>query len=337
MTAPASANELKQVGTIAIPGAPVDQFAVLTIDQASGRGYLADKDNRGVVVFDTKTDKFVSRISGFVGLTKRGTTSGPNGLVVAGGELWVSDGDSTIKVVEIATSKIVATFPTGGTRRANGMAFDPRNKIVLVVNSNDDPPFINLISTPDRKVVAKIPVPQSAENLERSAWHAPSGMFYTAIPVLRSDPTKGILAQVDSKSGKLVKLHELDGCHPHSLQIVSDTTIFLGCSSAHGPNKKPGGDMAVFDIASGKVIGREANAGGNGGSALDPKRGRYYHSSTSAVLHVLDIKTAKLVQQIKTSRGARSSAVSLASGRVYVATSAKQGPCGGCIVVYGAE
>jgi DNA-binding beta-propeller fold protein YncE len=337
MAGPASANELKQLVTIAIPGEPVDQFAVLTIDQATGRGYLADKDNKGVVVFDTKTDKYVSRITGFVGLTKRGTTSGPNGLVVAGNELWVSDGDSTIKVVDIASSMVTATFATGGTRRANGMAFDPQNKIVLAVNSNDDPPVINLISASDRKVVAKIPVPESAENLERSAWHAPSGMFYLAIPVLRSDPTKGILAQVESKSGKLVKLHELDGCHPHSLQIVSDTTIFLGCSSAHGPNKKPGGDLAVFDIASGKIVGREANAGGNGGSTLDSKRGRYYHSSTGAVLQVVDIKTAKLVQQVKTSRGARSSAVSLASGRVYVATSAKTGPCGGCIAVYGTE
>ena len=333
----AGAQELKQVATIAFPGEPVDQFAGLTIDQASGRGYLADKDNRGVVVFDTKTDKFVARISGFVGLTKRGTASGPNGLLVAGGELWVSDGDSTIKVVEIASGKVTATFPTGGTRRANGMAFDPQNKIVLVVNSNDEPPFISLISAPDRKVLAKIPVPESAENLERSAWHAPSGMFYTAIPVLSSDKSKGILAQVDSKNGKLIKLHELDGCHPHSLQIVSDTTIFLGCSSAHGPNKKPGGDLAVFDIASGKVTARHANMGGNGASALNPKLDRYYHSSTEAALIVADIKTGKLVQRVTTSRGARSSAVSLATGRVYVATSAKTGPCGGCVVVYGSE
>ena len=335
--APAGAQELKQVATIAFPGEPIVQFAGLAIDQASGLGYLADKDNKGVVVFDTKTDKYVSRISGFVGLTKSGVTSGPNGLLVVGGELWVSDGDSTIKVVETGTGKIAATIATGGTRRSNGMAYDPRSKIVIVANSDDKPPFLSLISAPDRKVLAKIPVPQSAENLERSAWHAPSGMFYTAIPVLSSDPTKGILAQTDSKNGKLIKLHELDGCHPHSLQIVSDTTIFLGCSSAHGPNKKPGGDMAVFDIASGKVTARHANMGGNGSSVLNPKLNRYYHSSTEAALIVADTRTGKLVQRVTTSRGARSSGVSLATGRVYVATSAKQGPCGGCVVVYGTD
>jgi len=337
MGAPAGADELRQVATIPVPGEPINQFGVLAVDQATGLGFLADKDNRGVVVFDTRTDKFVSRITGFVGMTRSGNTSGPNGIVVVDRELWVSDGDSTIKVVDITASAVTATFATGGKRRANAMAFDPQNKIVIVANSNDDPPFLSLISARDRKVLAKIPVPQSAENLERSAWHAASGMFYTAIPVLRGAESKGILAQVDSKGGRLVALHELDGCHPHSLQIVSDATIFLGCSSAHGPNKKPGGDMAVFDIASSRVVAREANLGGNGGSVLNPKRGRYYHSTTNAALIVVDIKSGKLVQRLTTSRGARSSGVNLATGRIYVATTAKGGPCGGCIVVYGPE
>ena len=75
-------QELKQVATIAIPGTPIDSFGVLTVDQATGLGYLADKDNSAVVVFDTKTDNFVSRIAGFVGLTKDGNTSGPNGLAI---------------------------------------------------------------------------------------------------------------------------------------------------------------------------------------------------------------------------------------------------------------
>ncbi len=125
---PATAQTFKQVATIAIPGTPINNYGVMTINQATGLGYLADKDNAGVVVFDTKTDKFVSRIEGFVGAAGRsGTTSGPNGLVVVndGAQLWVSDGDSTIKVVDLKTHKIVATFPTGGKRRANGMAFDP--------------------------------------------------------------------------------------------------------------------------------------------------------------------------------------------------------------------
>jgi hypothetical protein len=218
------------------------------------------------------------------------------------------------------------------------MAVDSAGRTALVVNSNDDKPFISLVSTgADRKIVAKIPVVESGENLERSAYHEQSGTFFTAIPVLRTDATKGLLAQTDASARKAIKLYELDGCHPHSLQIVSATTIFLGCSSAHGPDRKPGGDMAVFDIPSGTIVSRHANQGGNGGSALNPRLGRYYHSTTHGALMVVDTRTGKLVQRVPTSRGARSSAVSLANNRVYVATSAKTGPCGGCIMVYAAE
>jgi DNA-binding beta-propeller fold protein YncE len=335
---PAQAGGLKQVGEISIPGEPITDIGIMAIDQTSGLGYLADKTNKSVVVFDTKTDKFVSRIPGFVGRLKDGNASGPNGVVVVKGEVWVSDGDSTIKVIDGKTGQITGTFATGGKKRANGMALGEDIGVVIVANSNDDPPFLAFISTAaDRKILGKIPIPESGENLERSAYHAPSGMFYTAIPVSRADTTKGLLAQTDPKNGKLVKLHELAGCHPHSLAVVSDSTIFLGCSSAHGPSSKPGGDMAIFDIAAGKVESSLTGYGGNGGSTVNRKLGQYYHSTSGGKLMVVDTKTKKGVQQLPTSNGARSLGVSLANNRVYVATTAKQLACRGCIVVYAPE
>jgi DNA-binding beta-propeller fold protein YncE len=340
IASPAHAQNLKQVATISIPGTPINQFGIMTIDQASGLGYLADKDNKGVVIFDTKTDKYVSRITGFVGITKSGNTSGPNGVVVVNGgaEVWVSDGDSSITLVDTNSGAPQAKILTGGKARANGMAFDPNTNVVIVANSNDDPPFLSLISTqPDHKIIAKLPVPDSAENLERSAYHAPSGMFYTVIPVLRTDKTKGLLAQTDPKSGTLVKLYEIERCHPHSLSIVTNQTIFIGCSNAHGPSPKPGGDMAIFDIASGKVEAYSAGLGGNGGSTVNLKLGQYYHATTSAALVVVNIKNRKLAQMVPTSTEARSLAVSLANDRVYLATTANNGPCGGCIQVFAPE
>jgi DNA-binding beta-propeller fold protein YncE len=337
---PAHSQALKQVGTLQIPGEPISNYGVLTIDQSTGLGYLADKDNKAVVVFDTKTDQYVGRITGFVGMTKNGNAAGPNGLAVVrgGAELWVSDGDSTIKVVDLKTNTIASTISTGGKLRANAMAVDPNRRVVIVANSNDEVPFFSLISAePGHKLVAKLPMPQSAENLERSVWHAPSSMFYTAIPVSSADKSKGLLAQTDPKSGTIVKLHELERCHPHSLSIVSDTTIFIGCSNAHGPNRKPGGDMAVFDIGSGKIESYGAGWGGNGGSTINASRGQYYHATTNGALVVVDIKSRQLVQKVPTGNGSRSLGVNLASNKVYVATTAKGGPCGGCIAVFAPE
>jgi len=334
---PAQAGGLKQVAEISIPGDPITDIGIMTIDQTTGLGYLADKTNKSVVVFDTKTDKFVARIPGFVGLLKDGNASGPNGVVVVGAEVWVSDGDSMIKVINTKTGQITGTVATGGTKRANGMALGEDIGVVIVANSNDDPPFLSFISTaPDHKILAKIPIPESGENLERSAYHAPSRMFYTAIPVSRADATKGLLAQTDPKNGKLVKLHELE-CHPHSLSIVSDSTIFLGCSRAHGPSPQPGGDMAIFDIAAGKVETYLTGFGGNGGSTANRKLGQYYHSTSGGTLMVVDTQTKKGLQQMPTSNGARSLDVSLANNRVYVATTAKELACRGCIVVYAPE
>jgi DNA-binding beta-propeller fold protein YncE len=77
--------------------------------------------------------------------------------------------------------------------------------------------------------------------------------------------------------------------------------------------------------------------GGNGGSTVNRKRGQYYHSTSGGTLMVVDTKTKKGVQQIPTSNGARSLAVNLTNNRVYVATTAKQLACRGCIVVYAPE
>ena len=161
---PAQAGGLKQVAEISIPGDPITDIGIMAIDQTTGLGYLADKTNKSVVVFDTKTDKFVARIPGFVGLLKDGNASGPNGVVVVGAEVWVSDGDSKIKLINTKTDQITGTVATGGTKRANGMALGEDIGVVIVANSNDDPPFLSFISTaPDHKILAKIPIPESGE------------------------------------------------------------------------------------------------------------------------------------------------------------------------------
>jgi hypothetical protein len=95
--------------------------------------------------------------------------------------------------------------------------------------------------------------------------------------------------------------------------------------------------MAIFDIAAGKVESYLEGYGGNGGSLVNPKLGHYYHSSSGGMLIVVDTKTKQGLQKISTSNGARSAAVSLATNRLYLATTAKDLPCRGCISIYAPE
>ena len=79
---PAHAGGLKQVAEISIPGDPITDIGIMPINQTTGLGYLADKSNKSVDVFDTKTGKYVSRVPGFMGRTKDGDVAGPNGVVM---------------------------------------------------------------------------------------------------------------------------------------------------------------------------------------------------------------------------------------------------------------
>ena len=335
----AHAEGLKQVGTIVIPGAPITSFGVIYIDSTNGHGYLADKDNAAVDIIDTRTDTFVGRIGGFAGNSKGGASAGPNGVIAVnnGAELWASDGDSTIKVIDPKAGKIVDTIATGGKKRANAMAYDPKDRIVIVANPNEEPPFLSLVSTQSHKILAKIPVEDAAESLERSEFYAPTGTFYTDVPMLRTDHANGALAETDPKTGKLT-LHEIDHCNPHSVAIVSDATMFLGCAMTPAGSKAPGGELAIFDVGTGKAVAYLTDLGGQGDTAINPALGLFYQSASNNIdgpkLRVIDIKLRKLVQAVPTSIGAHSMAVDLGRNHVYLPTTAKDGPCGGCIQVF---
>ena len=62
-------------------------------------------------------------VGGFTGFNPaQGTpTAGPNGVVVidSRNELWASDGDSTVKVINLQSRQIVAVISTGGVKRAD--------------------------------------------------------------------------------------------------------------------------------------------------------------------------------------------------------------------------
>src|ERR1700682_3229177 len=94
----ANAAELRQIGTISIPGEPLNSFDISWIDQTTGRYFLADRSNKGIDVVDTKTGAWIGRVGGMVGFSGKNDTSGPNGVATVnnGKEAWAGDGDSTV-------------------------------------------------------------------------------------------------------------------------------------------------------------------------------------------------------------------------------------------------
>ena len=114
--------------------------------------YLADRSNKGIDIIDTETNSFKKTIGGFVGikLTTTGAVdnnhSGPDGVTSHGRWLYAGDGNSTLKVIDLVTGKIVATLSTHGTTRLDEMALTTDGTLLLAVNNAEDPPFATLFS-----------------------------------------------------------------------------------------------------------------------------------------------------------------------------------------------
>ena len=147
------------VCAIRVPGPnPLTSSQKGWVEQSNGRYFLSDASNFGVDVLDIGTHTFVGRVGGMVGNvgTGGGTAAsngaGPNAIVSApapgGRVLFVSDGNSTVHVVDMDELTIIASISTakadcdGGTAtthycgRSNEIAYDPVHHVVAVSNPN---------------------------------------------------------------------------------------------------------------------------------------------------------------------------------------------------------
>ncbi len=148
---------------IQVPGNPLVSVAKVWTDSSNARVYLADQSNSAVDVINATGYSYVGRVPGFVGaatgasggtITYGGGTptsngQGPNSLVPTGnGRIWVSDGNTMVRVVNVAALSIdtsislADTSCDGGTAtthfcgRNNEMTYDPNDSIVMVETPN---------------------------------------------------------------------------------------------------------------------------------------------------------------------------------------------------------
>jgi len=340
----AGAAELRQIGTISIPGEPLNSFDISFIDQSTGMYYLADRSNKGIDIVDVKKGAYVGRVTGMIGFSGKNDTSGPNGVVIAGKEAWVGDGDSTLKVIDLKTMKIVDSIKTGGKNRADELGYDPKDGVIAIANNADEPPFLTFISTkPGHKIIGKLEFPNFTDGMEQTAYNPADGMFYTDIPEMDKDKKKGGLLVTDPKTAKQVKIIPVDSCVPHGIAFGTGGMVFLGCN-AGTPRLGLPAKQVVVDVKSGKTVAEIPDIGGSDESSVDNKLGRYYGALNGnpggPVLAVIDAKTNKLLQKIPTGPGAHSVAAYEGNGRVYVPIAVEAGPlkggCG-CLAVYGTE
>src|SRR5258708_35078419 len=136
------------MSTVQCTCVPLVSFDLSWVNRRGTLSRLTDLSNASVDFFDARRNTYEASIGGFVGVDPRGTPySGPNGVLVIESqrELWASDGDSTVKVIDLDSREIVDVINTGGAKRADEMAYDPRDHILAVANDAEAPPYLSFI------------------------------------------------------------------------------------------------------------------------------------------------------------------------------------------------
>lgn len=329
------------IGTIAVPGKPLTAFDISWVDEPGEIYYLADRSNAAVDIFDAELGVFVTRVGGFAGARASNDFSGPNGVLSIESlkEVWAGDGDSTVKVIDVRSApRIVATISTRGVARADEMAFDPRDHLVLVANDADDPPFVSFISTQTRAVVGRIGFPEATNGLEQSVWDPATRRFYLSVPELNGDPREGEIAVIDPLAGAVVDAYPVSECEPAGLVLGPHQHLLVGCSQdaiAAGFAPK----TLVLDARSGDTVATIRQVGGSDQVWFNKGDERYYLAARGMkppVLGVIDARSNTWVANVPTGVNAHSVAADRKNNHVFVPLRAPNPACAkGCIGIYG--
>jgi len=258
----------RQVATISIPGDLSGGFDISWADSVAGRYYLADRGTTSIDVIDTKHLKYLYSIP--LAAAGNGVVAIPNphDNPADPAELWVGDAASNVEVIDLSTNAMVASISTNGVARADELAYDPLDHILLVANDRETTcvmgvctggaPFITFISTENRTVLGRITydgqgTPQvvfgdtpSNHGLEQPVWNSKTGMFYLAVPATSANPT-GEVDEIDPAGQQITRIFPTT-CNPAGLVLTPRQRLVTSC-----------GD--VISVASGNVLTTVANVG----------------------------------------------------------------------------
>ena len=297
----AAADEVfKATTAITLPGnQKIVSFDISFVDPLIGLYVLGDRTNKAVDVIDTDTNTVSTQLTAtppFAGAAtscasgNNNDCSGPDGvIIIRHREVWVGDGDSTVKVIDLFSRDTTHVISTNGKFRADELCFDPRDRLVMVANNADDPPFATIISTVDYSVKATIKfdgtngAPKSNNGAEQCQWSHRTGKFYISIPGIDGQPAgTGGVAVIDPKT-KTVEdtfIVPLASCEaPQGMALGPDHQMLLGCNGAGGANHP----TAIIDERNGKVIRTLKNQSGSDMVWFNPGDGHYFLARSAAV------------------------------------------------------
>ncbi|CAO3669728.1 unnamed protein product [Umbelopsis vinacea] len=311
-----SASALSYQSLATIPWAPLNATSVDQSTVYNGTYYLSDRTNKAVHVVELASNKEVTLIGGFQGVTMLNgkpnfAASGPNGLLVLPDrkELYVGDGSGSLKIIDLNTNTIVANITVNSTNRADEMAYNPESGTVVCTIPNDVPPRVAVISAVNRTVTGYITF-NNASGLEQPAWNSVDKNFYISVPSTGANPG-GEVSIIDVNTFNITKVLPLPKCVPAGIVFGPNQNLFVGCSQQQILSYNTSNSL-VMEVTTGNIIANISGVSGVDQVTYDSNAGYYYAagyqnlaggSSTGAPqpqLAVIDARANKLLQTFTT-------------------------------------
>ena len=228
-------------------------FDISFVDQSDGTYYLADRNNFAVdALFAESIVKQIVPNNGhaaFAGISPPAfstATAGPNGVVAAFPWLFVTDAPSRLLTFDLRqnpplTVSEVDLLP-GEPTRADELAYDPKDGLILAINNASTPPVATLVSvnqTTGALVVLKNIFLDTASGhsgidakngAEQPVWDPITQKFYLSIPQIGANPTVGGVIRI-STTGTVEATYTLTFCSPAGLALGPFDDLLVGCNT----------------------------------------------------------------------------------------------------------
>src|ERR1019366_3463443 len=99
------------------------------------------------------------------------------------------------------TNTVTGSVSTGGVGRAAELAYDPIERLIMVANDKDSPPFVTFINQQTRTVLKSVPfdgtqAPRATNGLGQPIWDVAAAKFYISVPATPANP-KGEIDEID--------------------------------------------------------------------------------------------------------------------------------------------
>ncbi len=231
-------------------------FDISFVDQSDGTYYLADRSNKAVdALFAESIVKQIVPNNGhapFAGISPPAfstATAGPNGVVAAFPWLFVTDAPSRVLSFDLRQNPPLTvsevTTLAGEPTRADELAYDPKDGLILAINNASTPPVATLVSvnqtTGALAVVKNIFLDTAhsgvdAQNgAEQPVWDPGTQKFFLSIPQLGPNPTQGAVIRI-STTGTVEAIYTLTFCSPAGLALGPHEDLLANCNTIWATN-----------------------------------------------------------------------------------------------------